>query len=147
MTCIKKVALTEPLVDCVEENQVVTDEVAFFSIDILKVTKEELDFARTFTITRKLPTSAFVLTGVYGLEVGSCAVAVDTPAQGTASRLAAEGPPRRTGRTTALPSASAPPRARRRFENATRGSRQTCPTWRGRTTGCCRPSLVRTSRF
>ena len=50
MTCIKKMALLEPLVDTVEGDAVVTNAHGFFEIDIEKVTKEELDFVKTFTI-------------------------------------------------------------------------------------------------
>ena len=51
MTCIKNVALVEPLVDTVDGEQIVTDEPRFFEIDILTVTKEELDFSVNFKMT------------------------------------------------------------------------------------------------
>jgi protein arginine N-methyltransferase 1 len=50
MTCIKKVALVEPLVDIVQPEQIVTNESNFFEIDIMTVTKEALDFDVAFSI-------------------------------------------------------------------------------------------------
>lgn len=50
MTCIRDLAVIEPLVDCVNERSVCTTEPNFFVIDILTVTKEELDFDKTFTL-------------------------------------------------------------------------------------------------
>lgn len=50
MTCIKKIAFTEPLVDTVEADQMATDSHTFFEIDIMTVTKEELDFSLPFRI-------------------------------------------------------------------------------------------------
>jgi len=50
MTCIKKVALVEPLVDVVQPDQIVTNESSFFEIDIMTVTKEELDFEVSFQL-------------------------------------------------------------------------------------------------
>jgi len=50
MTCIKKVAIVEPLVDIVQPEQIVTNEAPFFEIDIMTVTKEQLDFEVPFSI-------------------------------------------------------------------------------------------------
>jgi len=44
MSCIKEIAMREPLVDVVSSKAVVTDEFMFKSIDIKTVTKEELSF-------------------------------------------------------------------------------------------------------
>ena len=51
MTCIKEMAILEPLVDCVESEAVVTKDCPFFEIDIETVTKEDLDFTKNFSIT------------------------------------------------------------------------------------------------
>lgn len=51
MTCIQELALLEPLVDSVQGDAICTSENSFFDIDILTVTKEELDFHKKFSIT------------------------------------------------------------------------------------------------
>lgn len=50
MSCIKSVALTEPLVDTVDPEQVMTNVCAAFSVNTTTVTKEELSFAVPFRI-------------------------------------------------------------------------------------------------
>lgn len=51
MSCIKQMALLEPLVDTCEGNQVISDACAFFDIDIYTVTKDQLDFSCPFKVT------------------------------------------------------------------------------------------------
>merc|ERR1711953_1395557 len=46
MSCIRKVALTEPLVDTVDCNQVVTNSCLIKEIDIQTCTKEDIDFTK-----------------------------------------------------------------------------------------------------
>lgn len=50
MSCIKEMALVEPLVDVVPKDHVISESSLLFSIDINTVTKEELDFVREFEI-------------------------------------------------------------------------------------------------
>ena len=50
MTCIKELALLEPLVDTVEKECVATNAVKVLDVDIATVTKEELDFTGNFKI-------------------------------------------------------------------------------------------------
>jgi len=45
MSCIKNIALTEPLVDCCEASQIISNSYRILDVDIYTVTKEELDFA------------------------------------------------------------------------------------------------------
>ena len=54
-TCIKEIALKEPLVDTVEIKAVNTQACPIKTIDLLTVTKEELAFTAPFTLraTRK----------------------------------------------------------------------------------------------
>lgn len=49
-SCIKKLALIEPLVDTVEESALVANTAPLFSIDLNTVTKEELAFSAPFQI-------------------------------------------------------------------------------------------------
>jgi protein arginine N-methyltransferase 1 len=48
--CIKRIALSEPLVDCVDRDQVITNACPILEVDIHTVKKEELTFASNFTI-------------------------------------------------------------------------------------------------
>ena len=50
MSCIKELALLEPLVDTVEKECVATNAVKVLDVDIATVTKEELDFSGNFKI-------------------------------------------------------------------------------------------------
>jgi len=49
-SCIKELALTEPLVDNVPTDGIITHPVRLFNIDLYTVTKEELDFERPFQL-------------------------------------------------------------------------------------------------
>lgn len=51
MSCIKNLALTEPLVDEVDAEQVMSDIVPVLQVDVATVTKEQLCFAAPFTLT------------------------------------------------------------------------------------------------
>lgn len=50
MSCIKEMALLEPLVDVCEADQVISNAAKILDIDLYKVTKEELDFDSKFSI-------------------------------------------------------------------------------------------------
>jgi type I protein arginine methyltransferase len=62
MSCIREIALTEPLVDIVEPDYVNSDFQRILSIDLNTVTKEELDFEANFQLNvfRKDFVHAFV---------------------------------------------------------------------------------------
>jgi hypothetical protein len=51
MSCIKELALLEPLVDVCTPEQVISNSHEILDIDIYTVKKEELDFKSTFTLT------------------------------------------------------------------------------------------------
>ena len=53
MSCIKKVALQEPLVDVVDRNQVVTNSCMLKEIDIQTCTKDDIPFESPFNIQIK----------------------------------------------------------------------------------------------
>lgn len=50
MTPIKEIALSEPVVDVVDGNALVTDAVSILQLDILTCKKEDLDFSVPFTL-------------------------------------------------------------------------------------------------
>lgn len=50
MSPIKEIALTEPVVDVVDGNALVTDAVSILKLDILTCRKEDLDFSAPFTL-------------------------------------------------------------------------------------------------
>ena len=72
MTCIKNVALVEPLVDTVDGEQIVTDEPGFFEIDILTVTKEELDFSVNFKMTAKRDDYIHAVVAYFTCSFNAC---------------------------------------------------------------------------
>ena len=53
MSCIKKVALQEPLVDVVDRNQVVTNSCQLKEIDIQTCTKDDIPFESPFNLQIK----------------------------------------------------------------------------------------------
>lgn len=50
MSCIKELALVEPLVDVCPPHQVISDTCSIFDIDLYTITKEELDFTSKFEL-------------------------------------------------------------------------------------------------
>lgn len=51
MSCIKELALVEPLVDVCDPNQVMSNACSILDIDLYTVTKEELDFSSNFKLS------------------------------------------------------------------------------------------------
>ena len=51
MKCIKKWEISEPTVDPIDSNDILSDSYAFYKIDIKTVTVKELDFTRKFSLT------------------------------------------------------------------------------------------------
>ena len=62
MSCIKKVALQEPLVDVVDRNQVVTNSCLLKEIDIQTCTKDDIPFESPFNLQIKRNDYAQVTT-------------------------------------------------------------------------------------
>jgi protein arginine N-methyltransferase 1 len=50
MSCIRKVAITEPLVDVVDPKQVVSNSCLLKEVDLYTVTKDELAFSSPFSL-------------------------------------------------------------------------------------------------
>merc|ERR1712061_359993 len=72
MSCIRKVALTEPLVDTVDCNQVVTNSCLIKEIDIQTCTKEDIPFSSPFTVTMKRNDYVQALVTFFNIEFSMC---------------------------------------------------------------------------
>jgi len=72
MSCIRKVALTEPLVDSVDRNQVVTNSCLIKEIDIQTCTKEDIPFTSPFHIQLKRNDYCQALVTFFNIEFSKC---------------------------------------------------------------------------
>merc|ERR1712045_764197 len=72
MSCIKKVALQEPLVDVVDRNQVVTNSCLLKEIDIRTCTKDDIPFDSPFSLQIKRNDYAQALVTFFNIEFTKC---------------------------------------------------------------------------
>merc|ERR1712038_2023661 len=72
MSCIRKVALQEPLVDVVDRNQVVSNACLLKEIDIQTVTKADIPFSSPFTVTMKRNDYVQALVTFFNIEFSMC---------------------------------------------------------------------------
>jgi len=72
MSCIRKVALQEPLVDVVDRNQVVSNACMLKEINIQTVTKEDIPFSSPFTVTMKRNDYVQALVTFFNIEFSMC---------------------------------------------------------------------------
>jgi len=72
METIKHIALTEPLVDIVDPEQVMTDTVPIFTIDISTVKKSELMFAVPFALEASRRDFAHAIVAHFDVEFSKC---------------------------------------------------------------------------
>jgi protein arginine N-methyltransferase 1 len=72
MSCIKEIALLEPLVDCVEEASVVSNKSLLLDVDINTVTKEELAFEAPFSLTAKRNDFIHALVAYFDTDFNCC---------------------------------------------------------------------------
>lgn len=72
MSCIKNVALTEPLVDTVDPEQVITSVEAVFPVDMTTVKVEELSFAVPFRIRAARSDYLHALVAFFDVEFTHC---------------------------------------------------------------------------
>merc|ERR1719259_293024 len=72
MSCIKKVALQEPLVDVVDRNQVVTNSCLLKEIDIQTCTKADIPFQSDFVIQLKRNDYVQALVTFFNIEFTHC---------------------------------------------------------------------------
>lgn len=68
MSCIKNMALTEPLVDTCDPKQVMSDSYPILHVDLYTVTKEELDFSSTFKVKINREDYCHALVAYFSVE-------------------------------------------------------------------------------
>lgn len=76
MSCIKEIALKEPLVDVVDDKFIVSQPVLFKEIDILTVKKEDLAFSSEFTIKIERDDYVHALIAYFDIDFSCCHKAV-----------------------------------------------------------------------
>jgi protein arginine N-methyltransferase 1 len=76
MSCIKATALTEPLVDVVPPQQVISDSAVIFEIDLYKAQINDLDFSSDFQITFMKKEFCHGLTAYFDVQFSKCHSAV-----------------------------------------------------------------------
>merc|ERR1712038_612095 len=72
MSCIREVALQEPLVDVIDRNQVVTTPALIKEIDIQTCTKDDIPFDSPFTLQIKRNDYAQALVTFFNIEFTKC---------------------------------------------------------------------------
>lgn len=72
MSCIRKVALTEPLVDVVDPNQVVTNCSLVKDVDMYTITVEDLTFSAPFQLTCKRNDYVHALVTFFNINFSCC---------------------------------------------------------------------------
>ena len=71
MSCMKELALVEPIVDCVDRQQIIASPVPVFSIDVRTCTKEDLDFTVPFKLKADCNDHCHALIGYFDCEFSS----------------------------------------------------------------------------
>lgn len=72
MSSIKSTAMTEPLVDIVPQNQLVSDSCCILELDLYKITKEDLDFQSNFEITINRQDFIHGLVAYFDVQFSKC---------------------------------------------------------------------------
>lgn len=72
MSCIKNLALTEPLVDTVDPEQVMTSVTRMFSIDLNTCTVDDLSFAVPFSLSAVRNDYCHALVAFFDVEFSKC---------------------------------------------------------------------------
>ncbi|CAH0550032.1 unnamed protein product [Brassicogethes aeneus] len=72
MSSIRKVAISEPLVDVVDPKQVVTTPALIKEVDLYTVTKKDLEFAAPFTLTVRRNDYVQALVTYFNVEFTKC---------------------------------------------------------------------------
>lgn len=72
MSCIRKVALTEPLVDVVDPNQVVSNCVVVKDVDMYTITVDDLTFAAPFQLICKRNDYVHALVTFFNIDFSCC---------------------------------------------------------------------------
>ncbi|CAG9460087.1 unnamed protein product [Pedinophyceae sp. YPF-701] len=71
MSCIRTLALMEPLVDCVEPDQIVTSEATLLEIDIYAMRKEQATFSVPFRMEVKQQDYMHAFVGFFDITFGT----------------------------------------------------------------------------
>jgi len=72
MSCIKEMALREPLVDTVDQNMVITDACPVLKIDISTVKKSDLDFSSPFRLTAVRNDYGHAFVAYFDIQFSKC---------------------------------------------------------------------------
>eukprot|EP00033_Pygsuia_biforma_P000256 GCRY01000317.1.p1 GENE.GCRY01000317.1~~GCRY01000317.1.p1 ORF type:complete len:333 (+),score=44.77 GCRY01000317.1:144-1142(+) len=72
MSCMKEHVLLEPLVDCVDDKAVVTNHIPIFSVNILDVKSEDLDFVVPYKLTFKRNDYLHALVAYFDVSFNAC---------------------------------------------------------------------------
>lgn len=71
MSCIRKVALTEPLVDVVDPNQIVSNCVVVKDVDMYTITVDDLSFSSPFQLVCKRNDYVHALVTFFNINFSS----------------------------------------------------------------------------
>jgi protein arginine N-methyltransferase 1 len=72
MSCIKEQALIEPLVDCCDYAQVMSNTAQILNIDLYTCTKQDLDFKNNFTLKMNRADYIHALVAYFTVEFSKC---------------------------------------------------------------------------
>jgi protein arginine N-methyltransferase 1 len=72
MSCIKAVAMREPLVDVVEPHMIITNSVPVLRVDITKVQKSDLAFTAPFRLTAARNDFCHAIVAYFDIEFSKC---------------------------------------------------------------------------
>jgi len=72
MSCIKKIAISEPLVDVVDQNLLITNSVPILKVDINTVKKSDLTFTSPFRLTATRNDYCHALVAYFDIEFSKC---------------------------------------------------------------------------
>lgn len=72
MSCIRKVAIAEPLVDVVDSKQVVTNTCLLKEVDLYTVQAEDLTFTTPFTLNVKRDDYVQAFVTFFNIEFTKC---------------------------------------------------------------------------
>ena len=87
MSPIKELALLEPLVDCCDPEQVISNAATLTNIDIYTVKKEELDFASNFQLEINKQDMCHALVAFFNVEFSKTHTKVSAETHGCTQGL------------------------------------------------------------
>jgi len=72
MSCIKEIALREPLVDTVDQKMIISDSCQILKVDILTVKKSDLDFTANFKLNATRNDYCHAFVAYFDIEFSKC---------------------------------------------------------------------------